>query len=229
MEHLLVRQVLCAVFLLLLGGTRYYFVFASAHPADRTSPATNWLRHIPAYFASTVWVVYVAWLLLAPVELVSWDWWTASRGISHLLGWIAVPFLAGGLLLFCYSHHTIGRYWSMRIRLKQGHQLVTRGPYGQIRHPLYTALFFGYLGTLLALQSWMLAAWFPVFVASYRIFAEEEESIMERAFGEAYRAYRRRTGMFLPKWKGMGVSIGFASAQFRERFVEAKRTRDDRE
>ncbi len=75
---------------------------------------------------------------------------------------------------------------------------MTDGPYRHVRHPLYTALFLGYLGTVLSLQSWALTAWFPVFVASYLLFAAEEENVLERGFGEAYRAYRRRTGMFLP-------------------------------
>ncbi len=68
---------------------------------------------------------------------------------------------------------------------------------------LASALFLGYLGTVLALQSWTLAAWLPVFVASYVLFAREEEKMMERCFAEAYRAYLRQTGMFLPKWTRM--------------------------
>lgn len=227
MEHLLFRQVACAVFLLLLGGARYYFVFASAHPPDPSSPAINWARHVPAYITSTVWAIYVAWLLLAPGELASWDRWIPSHGISDFLGWIALPLLVAGLWLFWYSHYTIGRYWSIQIRLKQAHRLVTHGPYGYIRHPLYTALFIGYLGTLLALQSWMLAAWFPVFVASYVIFAIEEEDLMESGFGEAYRAYRRQTGMFLPRWRRIRANIALAGAQLREPGLGPQRAHDD--
>ncbi len=205
MEHLLFRQVTCAAFLLLLGAARYYFVFVSAgtHPPDRSSPAVNWLRHIPAYFTSAMWIIYVAWLIFYAGKFVTSDSWPVSHSVSELLGWIAIPFLSAGLLLFWYSHYTIGHYWSIQVQFKREHRLVTDGPYCYVRHPLYTALFVGYVGTLLALQSWTLAAWFPVFVASYVLFAREEESVLERGFGAAYRTYRQQTGMFLPKWARM--------------------------
>lgn len=201
MEHLLFSEVACALFLLLMGAARYhYFISASAQPADRSSPPVNWARHVPAYFVSTVWAIYVAWLVVAPLSAVKWDRWPTSHGLGDLLGWIAIPMLSAALWLFWYSHYTIGRYWSIRVELKTEHRLVTEGPYRHIRHPLYTALFLGYLGTVLALQSWTLVAGFPVFIVSYLLFAKEEEQVMERGFGEAYRVYRRQTGMFLPKW-----------------------------
>ncbi len=200
MEHLLFSEVACALFLLLLGAARYhYFISASAQPADRSSPPVNWARHVPAYFVSSVWAIYVGWLVVAPSTAARWDRWPVNHWLGDLLGWIAIPILAAALWLFWYSHDTIGRYWSMRVVLKTEHRLVTDGPYHYIRHPLYTALFLGYLGTVFALQSWTLVAWLPIFVIAYCVFAKEEEKVMERGFGEAYRAYRLQAGMFLPK------------------------------
>lgn len=218
MEHLLFREIASAVFLLLLGAARCgYMVSASAQPADRATPPGKWARHIPAYLVSTMWAIYVAWLVVAPVSVVEWDRWSTSPRVSDLLGWIAVAVLSTALWLFCYSHHTIGRYWSIRVELKEAHRLVTDGPYRYVRHPLYTALFLGYLGTLLALQSWTLVAWLPAFVASYVLFAREEEQIMERGFGEAYRAYRRQAGMFLPKWPRVSTDVFHTAVRWRAR------------
>ncbi len=223
MEHPLPGEIASAVFLLILGAARsYYSVSAVTQPADRSSPAANWARHLPAYIASTVWAIYVAWLVVAPIPLVEWDRWTLDRLFAALLGWLAIPLLGAGLWLFCYSHSRIGRYWSIRIRLKTAHRLVTDGPYRIVRHPLYSALFLGYLGTLLAMQSWLLTVWFPVFVASYLLFASEEECVMERAFGEAYRAYRRRTGMFLPRWTSMRAVISRAVRRWRTGSLAAR-------
>jgi protein-S-isoprenylcysteine O-methyltransferase Ste14 len=201
MEHLLFRQAACAAFLLLMGATRYYYsLTAGRQPVDLSGPAGKWARHVPAYLTSIAWTLYVAWRIFSPAQLAAWDRWPLDHWMADLLGWVAIPVLISGFLLFWYSHHTIGRYWNIRIGMKQAHQLVTSGPYACIRHPLYSALFLGYLGTLLALQSWLLAAWFPLFLASYLIFAKEEESIMERSFGVAYQVYRQKTGMFLPTW-----------------------------
>lgn len=201
MEHLLFREVACALFLLLLGAARYRCsVLAGTQAANRSSPAVNWARHVPAYCVSSAWAIYVGWLIIAPLQIVRWDKWSPSHWASDLLGWIAIALLCAGLWLFCYSHYVIGRYWSIKIQIKPAHRLVADGPYRHVRHPLYTALFLGYLGTLLALQSWTLLAGFPLFVISYLLFVKEEEKVMELAFGETYRAYRRQTGMFLPKW-----------------------------
>jgi len=201
MEHLLFSEIATALFLLLLGAARYrYFVAASAQPVDPSSPPVRWAYHLPAYFVSAVWAIYAAWLIVIPLPAAAWDRWPTSHWLGDLLGWIAIPIHFVALWLFWYSHDTIGRYWSIRIALKTEHQLVTEGPYRYVRHPLYTALFLGYLGTALALQSWTLVAGFPVFIVSYLLFAKEEEQVMERGFGEAYCVYRRQTGMFLPKW-----------------------------
>ena len=54
------------------------------------------------------------------------------------------------------------------------------------------ALFLGYIGTMLALQSWTLVAWFPAFVASYLLFAKE--------------AARRPTPILLRSLDGVPVS-----------------------
>jgi protein-S-isoprenylcysteine O-methyltransferase Ste14 len=217
MEHLFFREAASALFLLLIGAARYYYsLSAGRQPADRAGPAGNWARHLPAYFTSTAWTVYVAWLILAPPRLADWDRWPLSHLASDALGWAAIPVLVAGFALFWYSHYTIGHYWSIRIHMKQAHRLITNGPYAYIRHPLYTALFLGYLGTLLALQSWMLAVCFPVFVASYLVFAREEEGVMERGFGAAYETYRNETGMFLPRWSRIRHDLGRLVSRLRD-------------
>jgi len=221
MEHMLAREIASAAFLLLLGAARCHFASTFKRLADRASAAPNYARQVPAYIASAAWALYVAWLVIAPARLVEWDQWSPNHRLAELLGWIAIPFFGAGLWLFWYSHATIGRYWSIRIQLREAHRLVTDGPYRLIRHPLYTALFLGYLGTLLALQSWMLALWFPAFVASYLLFADQEETVMERGFGDAYRAYRRDTGMFLPKWRNARAALSPRALRRRTRGLEA--------
>ena len=208
MGHVLFSELASALFLLLLGATRCrYVLLASAQPTDGSRSAVNLTRQIPAYLASTAWVAYVAWLIVAPEAIIQWDRWPLDHQVSDLLAWIAFPLLAAGLWLFWYSHQTIGRYWSIQVALKKMHRLVTDGPYRYIRHPLYTALFLGYVGTALAMQSWVLIAWFPAFIASYLLFAREEERFMEAGFGEAYIAYRHLAGPFFPKLTSLRIRI----------------------
>jgi methanethiol S-methyltransferase len=80
--------------------------------------------------------------------------------------------------------------------------LVKQGLYRHIRHPQYTGFFLFLLGsiinwpTLPTLLMMLLLAW------TYYRLARREEADAEASFGEHYREYRRRTGMFLPRWGG---------------------------
>ena len=200
MEHPYYGQIVSVSFLVVLGAVRWrYLVLADTPRLDSVSPPVSWGHQIPAYVTSSAWALYVVSLVFLPGRLVAWDRWPVDHQLSDVLAWVAAPLLVAGLALFAYSHSTIGRYWNIDVRIQAGHQLVTSGPYGWVRHPLYTALFMGYLGTIIGLQSWVLFAGLPVFIWSYFIFARKEERVMEQGFGSVYRTYRRDTGMFLPK------------------------------
>lgn len=187
----------CLAFLLILGAARFYYgLSAKARPSDEVSPPTDWSKCIPAYVTSSLWVAYVSgcivWpnIMMEPYE-IPFHWLG-----TPLLQWIGIVLMSIGLWLFWYSHRVIGHFWSIHVELKSSHELITDGPYRYIRNPLYTSFFLGYLGTMLALNSWPLAVLAPFFVWSYVIFAKEEEDMLAPAFGEAYEAYKRRTGMF---------------------------------
>jgi len=191
----------CAAFLVALGVSRVYYASrARAHPADRTPPPTPWVIHWPAYVMSTVWTSWVAAGVVVPEWIARWDAWLDWPLRHPLWSWAGIALMALGLWLFWWSHRTIGRYWSLRIQLKAKHELIRHGPYRFVRHPLYTSFFLAYLGTVLAMQSPSLLVGFPGFVGSYLIFAQAEERVLARAFGEAYQQYQREAGMFWPKF-----------------------------
>ncbi len=39
-----------------------------------------------------------------------------------------------------WARVTLGGNWSRSVTIKQGHELITVGPYGLVRHPIYTGL-----------------------------------------------------------------------------------------
>ena len=88
--------------------------------------------------------------------------------------------------------------WRFRAKLDQGHQLATNGAFGLVRHPIYFGL------TLLALGS---AVWAPTVIiwigfaliaVGSELRARSEESLLRRAFGDAYVEYTKRTKRFIP-------------------------------
>lgn len=86
--------------------------------------------------------------------------------------------------------------------LRQDHRLVTDGVYRHIRHPMYAAILLFSLAQGLLLANW-LAGWsaLTTFALLCVIRVPREERMLERRFGEAWVAYRARTGRLLPRWR----------------------------
>ena len=75
----------------------------------------------------------------------------------------------------------------------QARALVTRGWYGLFRHPIYLFATLMWIGVVAA--QWPKWCWIPAMVLTpiqiYR--ARREEKVLEAAFGEEYRNYKKRT------------------------------------
>jgi len=92
----------------------------------------------------------------------------------------------------------LGRWYSGTFGVKEGHVLVTDGPYAITRHPMYTGLLLMLLGAALAWNSaltLLLAALYTLPLFFHTVY---EESMFERHFGEAYRAYELRVPRLVP-------------------------------
>ncbi|HVP57665.1 MAG TPA: isoprenylcysteine carboxylmethyltransferase family protein [bacterium] len=80
-------------------------------------------------------------------------------------------------------------------------QVMTTGAFRYVRHPIYLASLLGYLGlavSTLSLSS--LVLWIIIF-GVHDYLASYEEGLLEAKFGDAYRAYKRETGKWLPRWR----------------------------
>jgi protein-S-isoprenylcysteine O-methyltransferase Ste14 len=79
-------------------------------------------------------------------------------------------------------------------------KLVDTGPYAWVRHPQYTAGQVMLLGWFLIWGAWYALCVLPLMAAIIYVQVHiEEKSILEKIFGEAYTAYRKRVGMLLPR------------------------------
>lgn len=90
----------------------------------------------------------------------------------------------------------LGRNWGQPMTLKEGHELVTTGPYKFVRHPIYTGLLIAMLGSTLVTPVWLVAS---VCLTAYFVYsAQTEERIMMQQFPGEYSEYRRRTKALVP-------------------------------
>ena len=93
----------------------------------------------------------------------------------------------------------LGRFWSLHVEMREGHEFVTSGPFAHARHPVYFSMILELLGIGLVLNAWItLVAVFVIFtltlIARVRI---EERALLEQ-FGDAYAKYMQRTPAILP-------------------------------
>jgi protein-S-isoprenylcysteine O-methyltransferase Ste14 len=80
--------------------------------------------------------------------------------------------------------------------------LVTRGPYGFCRHPLYLCFLLMLLGVGLLLGSWASVAYtFLLSLPSAWYRALREDTLLRERFGDEWVRYAERVGMFLPRVK----------------------------
>ncbi len=112
---------------------------------------------------------------------------------------IGIALYAAGLRLFKRSHDDLGRNWSITLQIRAGHELVTDGVYRTVRHPMYSALFLYSLGQMLVLPNWFAGpSYLVTFGILFLLRVRREEAMMTSEFGEAYRAYMKRTRRLIP-------------------------------
>src|SRR6266550_9637846 len=104
-----------------------------------------------------------------------------------------------GISFTWWARIHLGRFWSNAITHKEGHQVIDTGPYGLVRHPIYTGLIFGMLVTGVAVGT--VTAILGAVLISLGMWqkARMEEGFLTNELGaEAYGAYRRRVPMIVP-------------------------------
>jgi protein-S-isoprenylcysteine O-methyltransferase Ste14 len=125
-------------------------------------------------------------------ELILW-----RSGIAF--GWAMVALTVAGFLFMWWARIHLGKLWSSEVRIKADHHIVDTGPYGLVRHPIYTGIIVsgfasailrgtvaGFIGASLMTISWYLKA---------RL---EEQFLREQLGAESYDAYSSRVPMLVP-------------------------------
>jgi protein-S-isoprenylcysteine O-methyltransferase Ste14 len=84
----------------------------------------------------------------------------------------------------------------------RGPGLITGGPFAFVRHPMYAGSWLFSAGLAAATLSLASAGVSAVILLFYWWVARYEERILLEKFGEQYRRYQVRVGMFFPRWPG---------------------------
>jgi protein-S-isoprenylcysteine O-methyltransferase Ste14 len=145
-------------------------------------------------FVLIVCAVALLWLPNIPLPLLG----ERFLPLGTLCFWIGAAVTAGGLLFAVWARSHLGKNWSQAVTVKEGHELITSGPYALVRHPIYTGLLLGFVGSAVARGEWRgLVAVALVFGALWNKLRLEEKW-MRAHFGESYEAYSRHVAALVP-------------------------------
>jgi protein-S-isoprenylcysteine O-methyltransferase Ste14 len=150
---------------------------------------SRWTR----YAAGRIGLIFV-FLLTIRLRVHKGLW--AGTGNPWVLGAGLVIFVLG-LALAVWARVYLGRNWGMPMSQKADPELVTTGPYRKIRHPIYSGIILGVIGTAIAINPyWLIAA--VIFGAYFLYSAVVEERTMAKLFPADYPPYKRATKMLIP-------------------------------
>ena len=156
--------------------------------------------HEPAFHRVLRWAI-----LVITFTLLFWrqlDWGVLGRRI-----WPEMPMVAGagflatllGLGVAIWARIHLGELWSDKVVLKVDHQLIRTGPYAHMRHPIYSGVLLGVLGTAVVLGETRGLLAFLVLLTNYAIKAWREDKLLSRSFPEEFRTHTQHAGFLLPK------------------------------
>lgn len=136
-----------------------------------------------------IWVPYVVIALRPGPELP----------FSDAVRWVGLGLVVAGIGFAIWAARTLGRHFDMEVELHEGHEVVDRGPFALVRHPVYLGLGVHLLGACLAAGNGALIAGtlLGAFPALY-VRAAAEETLLRNSLGSAYDEYARRVPMLVP-------------------------------
>lgn len=148
---------------------------------------------------------FIAWEAIA--ALAVWNlphWFADPLSLRQILSW-SLLFASLWVLWAGVSRLSTGRASGRRANIggelyafERTTNLVTTGIYSQIRHPMYASLLYLAWGAFLKDIGWISAALTAVASVSLFATAKADERECIGVFGAHYKAYMKRTKMFIP-------------------------------
>src|SRR5215472_5974191 len=144
-------------------------------------------------------------VLAATFALLFWD----ATGVGPLgkrflpktldFGLLGFALALGGMAIALWARFVLGQFWSDRVIVQADHQLIRTGPYAHMRHPIYSGVLLGVLGTALLLGEWRGVLGFVLLLTNYAVKAKREEQILADRFRDQFQEHVTHAGFLLPR------------------------------
>lgn len=143
-----------------------------------------------------------ALLILIPIEILAviryviYPFWLSLNFlmIPELVRWIGLLLIILSIPMIIWIHQTLGRSYSYALETKTEQTLMTTGPFGRIRHPLYSTHNIFNLGKVILILNIPLIILAIIGIPLTYARIRDEERMMIEQFGSEYEDYMKKTG-----------------------------------
>jgi len=112
--------------------------------------------------------------------------------------WPTIGLIVIGFAFAWWARIWLGALWSGQVTKKENHRVVDTGPYGIVRHPIYTGILLSVYATM-ALKGTVLSLAAAVIITlGLWMKARLEEGFLRDELGGGYDDYRSRVPMLMP-------------------------------
>lgn len=175
------------ILLRLFAGRRH----APEETPSVVAPHANTVLRFVSLSLAVYYLVYVVWLIRPGASgpyLFDPAPWSAVIGLV---------LAAASLALIGWTFVVFGS-WRLLAQIDEDHVLVTDGPFGLMRHPIYTGIVGAYISTLFIVPTVGFLIAVLLIAISHDVRARVEEGVLVAAFGDRYTSYLDHTKRFVP-------------------------------
>jgi protein-S-isoprenylcysteine O-methyltransferase len=140
--------------------------------------------------------LFVSGLVLFIPAFLPFEFLTYKSLLSiQIIGLVIMIF---GFIVCIMAREYLSKNWSGRVTIQEKHELIKKGPYKKIRHPIYFGVLVMMLGSSIIIGNlidfiWVLFSFFGLYRKS-----KQEEKLLEKEFGGIYGQYKKETKMIIP-------------------------------
>ena len=134
--------------------------------------------------------------------------WDPATGIGCLgrrltsaaawVQWLALAATICGCGFAIWARACLGSNWSAMVTVKQNHELILRGPYTVVRHPMYSGFLLALAGTTIAVGEVRAFIGLALAFIAFYLKSAAEEKFMREEFSVDYARYSQRVRRLIP-------------------------------
>lgn len=123
----------------------------------------------------------------------------ATPWLLVVLEIVGLTLYAIGILLMAWALIQLGGVYQLGgIAPRPNDEMITKGPYGLVRHPMYIAALSIALGLACLVQSVACFAVFCLYLVLILLLVPREEEGLRQAYGPSYLVYQQKTSKLIP-------------------------------